>query len=200
MCVVCYVQARRRTGCREDFLYPERLKAKKSPSLPSLKDADDTSGPLVPTGPTEFKPSKQISPELMQKLLELDKARKDANDNRPLNGNIVSSIIQSKSDPNQPQEEDAKAIIPAGYQTLPASLVRGNLRSKSARTYTSSKYGPSPANSHQPKSQPSSPTMTRKMNFDKNQDIGNDDGSSQKNENVFSRLTSNLGNDSDPDV
>lgn len=194
------VQARRRTGCREDFLYPERVKAKKSPSLPSLKDDDDTSGPLVPTGATEFKASKQISPELMQKLLELDKARKDANDNRAINGNVMSSIIQSISDTSQSQEVDGKAIIPAGYQTLPASLVRGNLRSKSARTYQSSKYGPSSAISQQPKSQPSSPTMSRKMNLDKNQDIGNDDGGSQKNENVFSRLTSNLGNDSDPDV
>ncbi|XP_031568029.1 kinesin-like protein KIF21A [Actinia tenebrosa] len=192
-------KARRRTGCREDFLYPERVKAKKSPSLNSLKDNDDTNGPLVPTGATEFKPSKQISPELMQKLLELDKARKDANDNRAMNGNVKSSIIQSISDTSQSQEGDGKDIIPAGYQTLPASLVRGNLRSKSARNYQSSKYGPSPATSQQPKSQPSSPTMSRK-NFDRNQDIGNDDGGSQKNENVFSRLTSNLGNDSDPDV
>jgi hypothetical protein len=171
----------------------------KSPSLSSLKDVDDSSGPLVPTGATEFKPSKQISPELMQKLLELDKARKDANDNKAINGNVMPSILQPSNNTSQSLEGDGKVIV-SSYQTLPASLVRGNLRSKSARTYQSSKYGSSGMIA-QPKSQPSSPSLARKMILDKNQDVGNDDSTAQKNaENVFSRLTSNLGNDSDPDV
>ncbi|KAK3701847.1 hypothetical protein QZH41_007194 [Actinostola sp. cb2023] len=186
--------ARRRTGSRQDFLYPDRSKTKKSSSLASLKD-EDTNGPLalVPTGATEFISTKQVSSELMQKFMELEKARKDANGNsRALNSNMTS-LSQSSSTVNQSLEGDGKALV-SSYQSLSASLVRGNLRSKSARSYQNTKYGSVPAIS-QPRSQPSSPTLPRK-----NQDPENDDSTQKNSENVFSRLTSNLGQDSDPDV
>lgn len=129
----------------------------------------------------------------MQKLLELEKARKDANGNsRALNGSLTS--LSQSTTSLQSQEGDSKALV-SSYQTLPASLVRGNLRSKSARSFQNSKYGSTPAMS-QPRSQPASPTPSRK-----NSEIENEDNTTKNNsDNVFSRLTSNLGQDSDPDV
>ncbi|XP_048580945.1 kinesin-like protein KIF21A isoform X2 [Nematostella vectensis] len=192
-------KARRRTGLPEEFLHPDR-KTRRAPSLPSLKSGEsdnNSSMPLVPVGPTDFKSSKQISPELMQKLLELDKARKSGEKmERDNNDNPMPPPTSSK----MPRVNSMN--VGHGNAVVPASMTRGNLRSKSARSFPSSKFGPVPAASNNPaRSQPTSPALPRKASMENRAlENGDESGKNNNSDDVFSRLTSSLGQESDPDV
>ena len=176
------LQARRRTGLQEEFLYPDRNKRKRDSFFPKLDQLDGPDRALEPAIPVqstvlEPKPQKQISPELMQKLLEIEKSRKLQDsicmppplaipDSNKSNGNVSGTknerpAIQGRS------QSMANVLVSVSAQP-PASMVRGNLRSKSARSYQTSKYGNGVQGQLiKPRSQPSSPTSQRKS-YDKN--------------------------------
>ena len=171
-------QARRRTGLQEDFLYPDQSKRKRESFFPKLEHLEVPEGALEPALPLqgavpEPKPPKQISPELMQKLLELEKSRKlqDTALMPPplaLPDSNKSDATKNDRPAIQYRSQSMNNVIVNNNAQLPVSMVRGNIRSKSARSFQNSKYGNNAQTQLiKPRSQPSSPTSQRKIS-DKN--------------------------------
>ena len=167
---VMFRQARRRTGTQEEFLYPERIKTRRDPRLDPVDDENEATA-LVPSlslvpalpCPVEPKGARQISPELMQKLLELEKSRKGQNSETVMPPPPSSQGNQSQSQGGPVKTSRSNSLNGNGTAPVPASLVRGNIKSKSARSFPVSKFGNSgSAYAIQPRSQPSSPALQRK--------------------------------------
>ena len=163
-------QARRRTGTQEEFLYPDRIKTRRDPRLDPAEDEKEATAlvpslPLVPAlpCPTEPKGTRQISPELMQKLLELEKSRKGQNSETLMPPPPAAQGNQSESQGGPVKTSRSNSLNGNSTAPVPASLVRGNIKSKSARSFPVSKFGSSgSANAIHPRSQPSSPALQRK--------------------------------------
>lgn len=197
-------KARRRTGTQEEFLYPDRIKTRRPP-LDKVEDESET--PLVPNlslvpalpHPVDPKGARQISPELMQKLLELEKSRKTQGSESLMPPPPALQGNQSQSQGGPVKTSRSSSLNGNTAAPVPASLVRGNIKSKSARSFPVSKYGSSSVNL--PRSQPSSPAMQRKSLPDRPGAGVDDSVILQKTpDDVFARLTSSLAQESDPDI
>lgn len=201
-------KARRRTGTQEEFLYPDRIKTRRSPLFEPPGEENENSSlaniPAIPVLPCPGDPkaTRQISPELMQKLLELEKSRKTQGSDALMPPPPVIAIDQSQSQGVPVKTSRSHSLN--GNGTVPAvpALVRGNVKSKSARSFPLSRYGSAGSGvSLHPRSQPTSPALQRKSLPDK-PGAGVDDSviTQKTSENVFARLTSSLAQESDPDV
>lgn len=165
-----FLQARRRTGTQEEFLYPDRIKTRRDPRLDPVGDDEEAavsvpSLSLVPALPCPGEPkgTRQISPELMQKLLELEKSRKVQNSEPMMPPPPASQGSQSQGQGGPVKTSRSNSLNGNGTAQIPASLVRGNIKSKSARSFPVSKFASSGSGVPiQPRSQPSSPAMQRK--------------------------------------
>ena len=117
---------------------------------------------LVPAlpHPVDPKGARQISPELMQKLLELEKSRKTQGSESLMPPPPALQGNQSQSQGGPVKTSRSNSLNGNTAAPVPASLVRGNIKSKSARSFPVSKYGSSSVNL--PRSQPSSPALQRK--------------------------------------
>ena len=117
---------------------------------------------LVPALPVAGEPkgARQISPELMQKLLELEKSRKAQSCESLMPPPPAPQGTQSQSQGGPVKSSRSNSLVDSSTVALPASLVRGNIKSKSARSFPGSKYGNSVVN--MPRSQPTSPALQRK--------------------------------------
>lgn len=149
-------------------MYPDRIKTRRSlldtvedegeaPSVPSLS--------LVPALPCpgDAKGARQISPELMQKLLELEKSRKAQSSESLMPPPPALQGNQSQSHGGPVKTSRSNSLNGNATAPVPASLVRGNIKSKSARSFPTSKYGSSGSGiANHPRSQPSSPALQRK--------------------------------------
>lgn len=198
-------KARRRTGTQEEFLYPDRIKTRRPPLLDTVGDEEDGVTPpnrsLVPALPVAGEPkgARQISPELMQKLLELEKSRKAQSCESLMLPPPAPQGTQSQSQGGPVKSSRSNSLVDSSTMALPASLVRGNIKSKSARSFPGSKYGNSVVN--MPRSQPTSPALQRKSLPDR-PGAGVDDSAvlQKTSDDVFARLTSSLAQESDPDI
>ncbi|KAJ7322786.1 hypothetical protein OS493_032971 [Desmophyllum pertusum] len=197
-------KARRRTGTQEEFLYPDRIKSRRDPRLDPVGDEDEAavsvpSLSLVPALPCPGEPkgARQISPELMQKLLELEKSRKVQNSETLMPPPPALQGSQNQSQGIPVKTSRSNSLNGNGSAPVPASLVRGNIKSKSARSFPVSKFGGSGSS----RSQPASPALLRKSLPDK-PGAGVDDSVvlQKTSEDVFARLTSSLAQESDPDI
>lgn len=167
---IMFRQARRRTGTQEEFLFPDRIKTRRDPRLDPVDDENEAvasvpSLSLVPALPfaAEPKGARQISPELMQKLLELEKSRKGQNSETLMPPPPATQSNQGQSQGGPVKTSRSNSLNGNGTVPVPASLVRGNIKSKSARSFPVSKFGSSgSANVIHPRSQPSSPALQRK--------------------------------------
>ena len=167
---IMFRQARRRTGTQEEFLFPDRIKTRRDPRLDPVDDENEAvasvpSLSLVPALPfaAEPKAARQISPELMQKLLELEKSRKGQNSETLMPPPPATQSNQSQGQGGPVKTSRSNSLNGNGTVPVPASLVRGNIKSKSARSFPVSKFGSSgSANVIHPRSQPSSPALQRK--------------------------------------
>ena len=151
-------------------MYPDRIKTRRDPRLDPVED-DTEATALIPSlslvpalpCPVEPKGTRQISPELMQKLLELEKSRKGQNSETLMPPLPATQSNQSQSQGGPVKTSRSNSLNGNSTAPVPASLVRGNVKSKSARSFPISKYGNSgSANLMQPRSQPSSPALQRK--------------------------------------
>ena len=157
-------------------MYPDKVKTRRDARLDTVEDEDEASAAsvpslaLVPVLPLagEAKGSRQISPELMQKLLELEKSRKTQS-SEALMPPPGSQGNQNQSQGGPPVKTSrSNSLNGSGSAPLPASLVRGNVKSKSARSYPVSRFGGSGSGvSNLPRSQPASPALQRKSLPDK---------------------------------
>nr|XP_058952852.1 kinesin-like protein KIF21A [Pocillopora verrucosa] len=204
-------KARRRTGTQEEFLYPDKVKTRRDARLDTVEDEDEASAAsvpslaLVPVLPFAGEPkgSRQISPELMQKLLELEKSRKAQSSEALMPPPPGSQGNQNQSQGVPPVKTSRSNSLNGNNSApLPASLVRGNVKSKSARSFPVSRFGSSGSGvSNLPRSQPTSPALHRKSLPDKPGAGMDDSVVVQKTpEDVFARLTSSLAQESDPDI
>lgn len=199
-------KARRRTGTQEEFLFPDRVKTKRTPLVDPLGDEEQCSSlpnlaviPALPL-PGDPKGGRQISPELMQKLLELEKSRKAQSSESLMPPPPALQGGQSQGAPVKTSRSNSLNGVTTA--PVPASLVRGNVKSKSARSFPVSKYGSSGIGAvNQPRSQPTSPALQRRSLPDR-PGAGVDDSviSHKTSEDVFARLTSSLAQESDPDI
>ncbi|XP_068706448.1 kinesin-like protein KIF21A [Montipora foliosa] len=201
-------KARRRTGTQEEFLYPDRIKTRRSPLFDPPGDDDECSSssnlPVIAALPCPGDPktTRQISSELMQKLLELEKSRKGQSSDSIMPPPPATQSEQTQSQGVPVKTSRSNSLNGNTTVAVPASMVRGNIKSKSARSFPLSRYGSAGSGiSIQARSQPASPALQRKSLPDK-PGAGVDDSviSQKTSENVFARLTSSLAQESDPDV
>ena len=148
-------------------MYPDRIKTRRDARLDPVENENEAcalipSLSLVPALPVPVEPkgARQISPELMQKLLELEKSRKGQNSETLMPPPPATQSNQSESQGGPVKTSRSNSLNGNGTAPVPASLVRGNVKSKSARSFPVSKFGS--ANVIQPRSQPSSPALQRK--------------------------------------
>lgn len=143
------------------------MKTKRAPLVDPLGDEEQCSSlpnlaviPALPL-PGDPKGGRQISPELMQKLLELEKSRKAQSSESLMPPPPALQGSQSQGAPVKTSRSNSlNGVTPA---PVPASLVRGNVKSKSARSFPVSKYGSSGIGAvNQPRSQPTSPALQRR--------------------------------------
>lgn len=158
-------------------MYPDKVKTRRDTRLDTVEDEDEASAAsvpslaLVPVLPFAGEPkgSRQISPELMQKLLELEKSRKAQSSEALMPPPPGSQGNQNQSQGVPPVKTSrSNSLNGNGSAPLPASLVRGNVKSKSARSFPVSRFGSSGSGvSNLPRSQPTSPALHRKSLPDK---------------------------------
>ena len=156
-------------------MYPDRIKTRRDPRLDPVGDDDEAASSepslsLVPAlqCPVDPKGARQISPELMQKLLELEKSRKAQNSETLMPPPPAFQGNQNQSQGAPVKTSRSNSLNGNGTAPVPASLIRGNVKSKSARSFPVSKYGNSGAAvALQPRSQPSSPALQRRSLPDK---------------------------------
>lgn len=152
-------------------MYPDRIKTRRS-HLDPMEDDDEASAipnlALIPALPCPGDPKggRQISPELMQKLLELEKSRKAQSSDSLMPPPPAQQGSQSQIQGGPVKTSRSNSLNGSTTTPLPASLVRGNVKSKSARSFPVSKYGSSGI-ANQPRSQPTSPALQRKSLPDK---------------------------------
>lgn len=192
-------KARRRTATQDELLYPARAE-KKEPSLSVIKDVPD--GPSLPLDNT--KPSSDsvslTSSDLMQKLLQLERSRKEMDKN---DSSLMPPLVpqQSQGVPSfSSNVQDRNRSLPssATNPAVSSSFIRGTFKSKSARNFARPKVPGTSINgtsSSESRSQPTSPTLPRK-HFEEKTKTGT---AQNESENVFSRLTSTLPQDTNPD-
>lgn len=150
-------------------MYPDRIKTRRSPLLDTLEGEDKASSvpnltllPALPC-PGEPKGARQISPELLQKLMELEKSRKAQSSESLMLPPPVLQGSQTQSQGGPVKTSRSNSLNGNTTAPVPASLVRGNIKSKSARSFPTSKYGSSGSGIvNQPRSQPTSPALQRK--------------------------------------
>ncbi|CAB3988481.1 Kinesin KIF21A [Paramuricea clavata] len=184
-------KARRRSSTQNELLYPVRHEKRES-TLSSILDVPEE--PALPLINTQVTPSDPINTtDLKQKLLQLERARKamDKNDSTLMPPPVVKVPVSTPSiPPDRPQSV-------AGSTS--SSFVRGSFKSKSARNFARPKAplsSVSVTSSTESRSQPTSPTPQRKS-FDEKGKLGNGQNDA---EDVFSRLTSTLPQDANPNA
>ncbi|XP_028393675.1 kinesin-like protein KIF21A isoform X2 [Dendronephthya gigantea] len=187
-------KARRRSSTQKELLYPARLEKRES-TLSSIPDV-----PEEPTLPPTNKEATLNDPidttDLKQKLLQLERARKamekiDSTQLPPPPAKVPVPIANIPLDRDRPQSV-------AGSTSN--SFVRGSFKSKSARNFARPKAPLSSSvnvtSSAESRSQPTSPTPQRKSLEEKGK-LGNGQNDA---DDVFSRLTSTLTQESNPNA
>ena len=143
--------------------------------MSSLEDKDEPNSlALTPALPLTVPPTiPRISPDLLQKLMELEKSRKAQSDESKMLMPPPNATGWETQTLDTETKDSRSQSLTGVSGPLPPSLVRGNIRSRSARSLQSGKTkGIGIVPSNQARSQPSSPTQRRKALPDRSGTVG----------------------------